>query len=109
MHKLCRIDLTKSERLLNELNEFVRNLKALYKITNIYLFGSFARGDFNEGSDIDLLLVGDFSGKLHERIKEILDLTDLPIEPLVYTEEEFEEMQRNNSFIKEILKEGKIL
>jgi hypothetical protein len=36
-------------------------------------------------------------------------MTELPIEPLCYTEKEFEEMKRKgNPFVKEILK-GKIL
>lgn len=40
---------------------------------------------------------------MHERIKKILDLTLLPIEPLVYTEREFEEMKKRR-FLKEIMK-----
>jgi len=36
-------------------------------------------------------------------------MTDLPIEPLCYTESEFETMKKsNNPFVKEILK-GKLL
>lgn len=31
-------------------------------------------------------------------------MTDLPIEPLVYTREEFAKMKRSNLFLKEILK-----
>ena len=38
-----------------------------------------------------------------------LEMTDLPIEPLCYTEKEFEEMERKGSpFVNEILK-GKLL
>ena len=107
--KLCRIDLTKTEQLFADLKDFVRRLKDIYRITRVYLFGSFARGDFDEGSDIDLLIIGDFKGRLVERIKTVMDMTDLPIEPLVYTDEEFETMRHSNPFIKEILKEGKEL
>ncbi len=61
----------------------------------------------NEGSDIDLLIVGDFKEKFHKRIASVLGLTDLPIEALCYTEEEFREMITNNrGFISEVLKEG---
>ena len=41
------------------------------------------------------------------RAAAILDLTDLPVEPLCYTEEEFTELVRNeNPFILQALAEG---
>ena len=83
-------------------------LKSKHKVKKIYLYGSFARGDFNEGSDIDLIVVGEFDGKMPERIGKILDLTSLPMEPLVYTEPEFEEM-KDRVFLKEVLATAKEL
>jgi len=69
------------------------------------LYGSFSRGEIHEGSDIDLLIVGNFKERLFDRIGKILELTDLPVEPLVYTVEEFEEMKRSqNPFILDVLK-----
>jgi len=57
-----------------------------------------------------LVVVGDFKERFHKRIASILNLTDLPIEPLCYTEEEFREMIKNNKgFIFEVLKEGENL
>lgn len=54
-----------------------------------------------------LFTVGDFRGRFFDRIGKILDLTDLPIEPLVYTIEEFEELKRSESpLIIEVLKTG---
>jgi hypothetical protein len=51
-----------------------------------------------------LIIIGDFSERFFDRIRKILDLTDLPIEPLVYTVEEFEEFKKSqNPFIMEIL------
>jgi hypothetical protein len=43
-----------------------------------------------------------------QRIGKILDLTSLPVEPLVYTESEFEEM-KNRIFLKEVLATAKEL
>jgi predicted nucleotidyltransferase len=74
----------------------------------VYLYGSFARGDFHEGSDIDLIIVGEFKGKMPQRIGTILDLTSLPVEPLVYTEAEFEQM-KDRPFLKEVLATAKEL
>ncbi len=102
MHKLCRINLEDRETIYEQLNEFARVLKSKYKVKAIYLYGSFARGHFHEGSDIDLIIVGEFEGKMPQRIGKILDLTTLPIEPLVYTESEFEEM-KGRHFLREAL------
>lgn len=53
------------------------------------------------------MIVGDFKERFFERIGKILDLTDLPIEPLVYTPEEFEAMRASgNPFIAEVLRTG---
>jgi hypothetical protein len=41
---------------------------------------------------IDLVIVADFKDKFHKRIPAVLGLTDLPIEPWCYTEEEFRAM-----------------
>jgi predicted nucleotidyltransferase len=65
-------------------------------------------GEINEGSDIDLLIIGNFKESFFERILVVLRFTELPIEPLVYTQDEFHEMRKNgNPFILEILKKGK--
>jgi predicted nucleotidyltransferase len=51
----------------------------------VYLFGSLARGDQHEGSDIDLLVVAPYRGRALDAIGEVLQLTELPVEPLVVT------------------------
>lgn len=105
MHKLCRVNIENSEDLLNEIRAFAGRLKESLPVREVYLYGSFARGEVHEGSDIDLLIIGDFDERFFDRIGKILDLTDLPIEPLVYTMDEFEEFKRSsNPFILEILK-----
>lgn len=110
MYKLCRIDLGRSEELYKEINKFASKLREKFKINRILLFGSFATGEINEGSDIDLVIVGDFKSPFFERIRKILSLTDLPIEPWIYTENEFNEMIRNkNPFILEVIETGKDL
>ena len=76
-------------------------------VSAIILYGSFSRGDFHEGSDVDLIVVGDFRERPHKRAAAILDLTELPVEPLCYTDEEFTELVRNeNPFILQALAEG---
>ena len=109
MHKICRIDISRSKNLPDKIKKFVEILASDIHIKKVYLFGSVARNDFNEGSDIDLAIIGDFRERFLDRADKILEQTELPIEPLCYTEQEFEEMKRNgNPFVAEILK-GKIL
>ena len=108
MHKLCRVNLEDREKIYEQLRRFAHFLKSRHKVRNVYLYGSFARGDFHEGSDIDLIIVGEFEGKMPQRIGKILDLTSLPVEPLVYTEAEFQQM-KERPFISEVLATAKEL
>jgi predicted nucleotidyltransferase len=108
VHKLSRVNLEDREKIYEQLGELARILKSKHKASKVYLHGSFARGDFHEGSDIDLIIVGEFEGKMPQRIGRILDLTSLPIEPLVYTEAEFEQM-KERLFLEEVLATAKEL
>ena len=108
MYKLCRINLEDRDKIYEQLKELARLLKNKHKAKKVYLYGSFARGDFHEGSDIDLIIVGEFEGKMPQRIGMILDLTSLPVEPLVYTEAEFKQM-KERAFLKEVLATAKEL
>ncbi|MGA1844572.1 MAG: nucleotidyltransferase domain-containing protein [bacterium] len=109
MPKLCNIDIDRSQKVYKELAGFIKKLRHRFTIHEIYLYGSFASGDIHEGSDIDLIIIGDFKGKMFQRIEQIISLTDLPIEPLVYTLEEFNRMKRTSSFLKKVIREGKRL
>lgn len=104
MYKLCNLDIRGGEKINAELMKFVDDLRQRFNIKSVYLHGSYARGDFNEGSDIDLVIVGDFKEGFKDRIGTILAMTDLPIEPLCYTEDEFEKMLRDeNPFILSVV------
>jgi len=73
----------------------------------IILYGSFAGGWVHEGSDIDLVVVARLAGKMPARIEKVLAMTDLPVEPLVYTPEEFERLRAEpSSIVAEALKTG---
>ena len=91
------------------LEEFVRLLKKRYgeKIKEIILFGSFARGIYDEESDIDVLIVAkNISQKeISELTWEILMKYGEVISAIVEDESEFEK-HRDYSFHRAILKEG---
>ncbi len=91
------------ERIRRAVQLFLRELSKSVKVEAAYLFGSYARGDWLETSDIDLIIVSpDFRGR---RFTERLDLLEAlqwrlgitpHIEALAYTPEEFQ-MLRDRS------------
>lgn len=95
-------------------NEFKKIVEALkpYRPKKVILFGSFARGEAHGLSDIDLIVIKETQKRFVERISEVLELCDtaIPIEPLVYTPAEIEQLlAEGNSFISQALREGRVL
>lgn len=84
-----------------------------FKPQRITLFGSYARGDANEHSDVDLLIL--MKGKaprVHDRAIEIRRMVrfGFPVDLLVRSPEEFERrVAWGDSFPKEIQEKGKVL
>ncbi len=88
---------------------FINLIIKKFNLKKIIIFGSFARGDYHKGSDLDLIIVGEFKERFIDRIGEIIELneSDLEIEAMVYTEEEFQKMiQERRPFIEQVLEEG---
>lgn len=68
-------------------------IKSKYKIVKVILFGSFAKGNFNEHSDIDIAVVLDDYPNLIEIQLELMRLRrkiDSRIEPHPFRKEEFD-------------------
>lgn len=86
-----------------------------YKPEKVILFGSYARGNPTEDSDIDLFIVKETRERMVDRFVEVKRLLydpdmRIPVSPLVYTPEELEERLRmGDSFVEEIVSEGKVL
>jgi len=83
MYEFCRVNPENSDKLIEEIKRFAVRLKEILPVKEVYLFCSFAKGEIHEGSDIDLLIIGQFEKRLFDRIGKILDLTDLSVEPFV--------------------------
>ena len=74
MHRARRASDRVRERAERELSRLLPALAAEMPLRRALAFGSFARGDMHELSDLDLLLVGDFQEppRLRERaVREI--------------------------------------
>ena len=94
MLKLCNVDIDRSQEIFETIAKYQDKVIQKLKPKKIIMFGSFARGDFNEGSDVDLIVIGDWQQDFLDRIKVLLDMNEfgLPLEPIGYTEQEFEQM-----------------
>ncbi|MEW6328558.1 MAG: nucleotidyltransferase domain-containing protein [Candidatus Micrarchaeota archaeon] len=97
MRRTSRLDIGRSKEIRDEVKSFARKLARAFRVKNIYMFGSFARGDYSEASDIDLLIIGDFPGNIMDRYASVRGLTKLPIEPFCYTQDEVEEMKKDKN------------
>jgi predicted nucleotidyltransferase len=79
----------------------------------IFLFGSYARGDFDKGSDLDLLVI---LSAVEDRIEEMVRLRrvlkDIPmaIDVVVYSRADVEERQHlRGTMLYHALRAGKVL
>ena len=96
------------------LNAFVKKVKEKYgdRVERIILFGSFARGDCSEESDIDLLVIT--SGDRFEMQRNLSGMAvDILLERGVYisvkavTTKEYDFMKKiNTGFYQSIAREG---
>jgi len=89
-----------------------KKIKQEYRAERVILFGSYARGDATEDSDVDLLVVARTKERFFERMatvrRLIRDLRNgLPVSPIVLTPGELEKRrQAGDPFIREILQTG---
>ena len=65
------------EQLIKEKREEIREIAAKHGARNVRIFGSVARGDAGESSDIDLLVDMEHGRSLLDRSELIADLQDL--------------------------------
>ncbi len=99
---------SESQKIVNKIAEYCKPEK-------IILFGSFAKGNQNENSDIDLLIVKKSDKKRPFRVKEIFESLrgmnrKFSLDPIVYTPQEISDrLALGDYFIKEVLKEGRIV
>lgn len=101
-----------SEQEIHELQKAIQAINESIMLHKIYLFGSFAQGNSDEGSDLDLCILTD---ELKERKLETLrkirhslaQKVTMPVDLLLYTSHEFNERANLSSTLEhKILKEG---
>jgi len=98
------------ERALNTARWFIECVEGMVKLALALLYGSYARGDFNEWSDIDVLLVVEDNLPRNplKRLELMEDcLLQAPgVEPLILSTSELEKLLEKNQLVKKIIEEG---
>jgi len=97
---------------MNRIEEFGRRIGSEFGAERVILFGSYARGDVTEDSDVDLLVVCPFQGNsVHKSVEIRMKLRPkFPVDLLVRTPEKVRQrIEMGDGFMQEILEEGKVL
>lgn len=95
-----------------ELNNLIKEIYSIFDISSIYLFGSYAYGDPNEDSDLDICIITDDKSKRKVEImklvrKAMVKVQSMPVDLLVYYGDEFSERAKSDCTLEsKILHEG---
>jgi len=98
------------------LPQAIERIVSTLKPEKIVLFGSYAGGNPTHDSDVDLLIIMELNGDYKEKYRTISMLLyprQFPVDIFLKTPKEIEEALKggkdNSFFVREILKEGKVL
>lgn len=89
------------------ITKYMKEVAKKYKIDAIILFGSYAKGNNTEDSDIDIAIISKDFEDIYDDMAKLMLLTwdiDARIEPHPIKTEEFEE--KSDPFIQEIINTG---
>lgn len=80
----------------------------------VILFGSYAWGQPNDDSDVDLFIIQKSEKKRTDRVRDVrkaISDSGVPVDILVYTPEELEKSinENQNLFIEDIARNGKVI
>jgi predicted nucleotidyltransferase len=101
-----------NKEIYERLRRISKRLKKEYHAEKVILFGSYARGDATEDSDVDLFIIAPTNERFFERMATVLELIrdlkkGIPIELIILTKEEAEErIKIGDPFVKGITEKG---
>jgi len=99
--------------ILKEIQRITAQIIEKYKPDKVILFGSAARNELKEDSDLDFLIIKRetplYGADRIRQLSRMID-RDISVDFLIYRPEEFDKrLQMGDPFIKSIVKEGKVL
>lgn len=98
--------------MMDKVQKVVDCLKR-YDPEQIIIFGSCARGDADEQSDVDVVVIKQTEARFLDRLLDVAKFLDNDlgkVDVFVYTREEFEEMRHTgNPFIEKVVTEGRVV
>jgi predicted nucleotidyltransferase len=101
-----------NQEIYERLKKISERLKKEYHAEKVILFGSHAKGEGTEDSDIDILVIAPTNERLFERMATVLEIVHdlyngLPLSPIVLNSKEIEErLKIGDQFVQEIIEEG---
>ncbi|MBP7284831.1 MAG: nucleotidyltransferase domain-containing protein [Leptospiraceae bacterium] len=96
-----------------KIQEVINKISNSYFPEKIILFGSYAKGNPEIASDLDLFIIKDSTLPRYKRgleVRRLLFGSMIPIDLLVYTPKEIEEQKdRKYSLVHEVLNTGRVV
>lgn len=100
------------EKMPKKIRNIIQALQA-YDPESIYLFGSWASGEHDDMSDVDLVVIKSTDRAFFDRLREVGRLLPAEVggvDVLVYTPQEFEVMRKEgNAFAEMVAEEGRLI
>lgn len=108
MRSAIEIRRTEKAQALKLARRYVCKLRRRLGSLSAFVYGSFARGDFNAGSDIDIVVVSDsLPGNVFERLDLLYKDISGGIEPKGYTKGEFLRLvSSRNPLTRDVIEHG---
>jgi predicted nucleotidyltransferase len=106
-----------------QLQEIVRKITDTFPVRRIILFGSYARADTHEHSDLNLCIIVANGGErpLEEwpskswlyravELKQSVASSEVDVDPYIFTEGEFDALRdKEHPLVEQILEEGRVV
>lgn len=100
----------------NILNRYIAELQKIYGVhlQTVILYGSYARGDFTEDSDVDIMIllnlsdeeIKEYRHQLSEYTYDFYMTYDIDIKPMAKSKEHFMKWVDNYPFYANVIREG---
>jgi len=101
--------------VMERIKAISQRIKEKYNAQRVILFGSYARNEVTEDSDVDILVIAPTKERFYERMATVLGFVrdlyqGLALSPIVLRPEELaRRIEMGDQFVQEILETGKEL